>query len=207
MKKVLVIVMAAVLAMSMSFAAFAANGCFLESPSLNNPIALVSANAADGAALQSVIITPFANRATLDAESKAEIEAAYNVIAGTNDASTLAEGLEGDDLAVSDLFDVQVIGATGAVTIVLKSDVAKGFVALLHYNGQSFDVVEGAKADGENITFTIDDFSPYAIVVDTSTVAPQTGENNTATLVFAGIAAVAACGIVVLLAMKKKVNA
>ena len=51
---------------------------------------------------------------------------------------------------------------------------------LLHYKHNEWDMVEDAKvsADGTKLTFKVKDFSPFAIVVDTSvkTDKPTTGD-------------------------------
>ncbi len=209
MKKVLVICMAVIMAAGMTLTAFADNGGFVESPSLNPAPRIRSVVRGSDDCQAEIIITPYSQRDTLDAEDKKALEDAYTDIKTTNDVSTLNVDLDklasslnvGDkNLAVSDLFDMDYINCNheehlkhGYFTIELEADTLRNFVGLLHCNDGEWELVSDAKAEGNLLTFKIDDFSPFAIVVDTN---PETGDNYMI-YVWGIIASVSAFAVVV----------
>ena len=50
----------------------------------------------------------------------------------------------------------------------------------MHYKNNAWEVVENAKVENGVLTFTVDSFSPFAIVVDNAAAqnSPQTGDNG-----------------------------
>ncbi len=210
MKKLVLTCLIAVLALTMSLSAFAANGDFLQSPSTNQAPTVDKAENGDGGAV-TVTVTPYADRADLDAGAKAEIEDAYDSVAGTTDITTVCSaltaiattaGVKAADLAVSDFFDLST-NATGEITVTLAADTLDKFVALIHWNGTAWEVVEGATVKSGKLTFTADDFSPFAIVVDGSKDAPSpTGDN--ATIIICGVVALVSAVAVVVFVKKSK---
>ena len=71
--------------------------------------------------------------------------------------------------------------------------------------GDEWEIIEVSEVnEAENtITFYVENLSPFAIVVDNGSgdKAPQTGDN---TMVYLGVMAVAACGLVLVLVSGKK---
>ena len=173
MKKIVTLIISAVMVLSMTVAASAA---FVASPSLNAAPVLVEIK--EGKTEDLVIkVTAYKDRANLPAEDKAAIEDSYKDIKNASNLTTLTEALKAvadkakvkaADLAVSDLFDISVVSGKmdGEITIVLSAETLKNYVALLHDNDGSWEVVEGAKVEGNKITFSVDSLSPFAIVVN-----------------------------------------
>ncbi len=235
MKKMMTVCLALVMLLSMSLTAFAVDGGFLESPSLNLAPRLRSFTVDSEECEAEIIITPYSQRETLDEESQDEIEAAYAEIKASDDLTVLnadlaalaaSLGIAGTDLAVSDLFDMDYINCNhvthrdehGNFRITLEADTLANFVGLLHRNEGTWELVKGAVANGDTLSFSIDDFSPFAIVVDTSDApgtgdsdAPGTGDNdapgtgdNSKVYVWGVIAAVSALAVVICMAEAKK---
>ncbi len=213
MKKITVVCLAVVMMLSMSLTAFADS--FIESPSNNLAPEVESVEAPEvpeGETLE-IEVTPYADADELDAEAEAALREAYADIKGTDDLSTLVEelaeiaedlGIDVEDLAVSDLFDISAnLDNPGTVTLKLKADTLKGFVALIHYNNGEWELVENAKAENNVLTFSTDEFSPFAIVVDATLNAPQTGDNSNV-IIWGSVAAVSAVGVIVLLILWAK---
>lgn len=196
MKKLLVMLLAVIMVCSFSVTALAAG--FVESPSNNDAPVVVegeTSNETEDCDAE-IVITPYSERNELPAQEKTWMEEAYKQISNTISIADLSselkglcskEDIEAKNLAVSDLFDIYYEGCTehegddhGYFTITFKTETLQNFVALLHYKHNEWDMVEGAKvsADGTKLTFKVKDFSPFAIVVDTSvkTDKPTTGD-------------------------------
>ena len=193
MKKVLIVCMVLAMVASMSIAVFAAPGAFVESPSKNPAPELIKGeNTSEGCTAQ-VIITAYGDRDQLTAEQRQALEAAYAMIVGTQDLSTLNAALKAlaeelgvsvSSLAVSDLFDISATDCDGHADhghfdITLAADTLHNFVALLHYYNGEWRIVENAEVtnNGEHLEFDEDEFSPFAIVVSTEAI-PQPEPNN-----------------------------
>ena len=149
------------------------------------------------------------------------MEKAYDEIAANKDLTKLcpelaavakAKGVDPKNLAVSDLFDVTAYHTRddheycGTVTITLSAETLKNFVALIHRNsnGKWENVPEVVvDASESTITFSVRDFSPFAVVVDTkASDIPITGGQL---IIPAAIMIVSAVSLVgVLLVLKKK---
>lgn len=173
--------------MTMSVTVFAEPGHFLQSPSKNSaPVLIEGTNESEDCTAE-IVVTPYSERQTHDDEKRAEIEKAYNVIVTVDDLTSLNDDLadlvdekeiSSDVLAVSDLFDVSFYGCEahaehGSFRISLRVDTLKGFVSLLHFKDDEWNLIENATVEGDVLTFTVDDLSPFAIVVER---APQTGD-------------------------------
>ncbi len=230
MKKIMLVCLTAILACGMCLTAFATPGAFVQSPSLNPAPRLISFSVDSEECEAEIKVTPYSQRETLSDEAEAEIEEAYNIIVNTDDLGTLtadlmalaeANGIESEYLAVSDLFDVDYFGCThtdhkdlhGYFTIVLEADTLKNFVGLLHYDNGEWELVSDAKAEGNRLSFRIGEFSPFAIVVDTTPEASQPGDtqpggvqtgDNSIIYVWGAVAALSGAAIVVLAAKSKK---
>ncbi len=202
MKKFLALFMVLVLALSMSFTSLAAG--FVESPSLNPAPEIVEDETKneDEDCTADVIVTPYSERDKLPDDIKNKMEEAYDQISDALDISDLSDELEDyckennintENLKVSDLFTLSYVGCDehdehGYFTITLNADTLADFVALLHLTDNGWEMIKGAKVvrDGTALTFRldIDDYSPLAIVVDTTkaTSSPQTGDNSNITM-------------------------
>ena len=223
MKKVLVICLTVVFMMSMTLTAFAAPGAFVKSPSGNPAPGMIEFKPADEDCTARLVITPYSDKHELPAALKALMEKAYNMIKGSTDLSTFnadlaalakAKKIKGTDLAVSDLFDIHVTGCDYHdehvdFDIVLSADSLKNFVGLLHMNKNGeWELIKDAKviANGEHLAFSVDSFSPFAVVVNTKANPSQTGDNSMIP-VYVVVMAISALAIVVILIKSKKQTA
>ena len=228
MKKVLTICLMMVLVMSLTMTAFAAPNGFVSSPSEDAAPKLVSFTPSDDECTARLVITPYGERETLPDALEAMMENARNQIVGSTDLTKLNADLaalaaklkiKGEDLAVSDLFDIHVTGCNyhdghTDFDIVLSADMLKHFVGLLHMQKDgSWELVSDAKVtgNGEHLAFSVESFSPFAIVVETSgqgAEIPKTGDDNMF-YVYAAIMAVSAVALVVIAVVtcKKKQKA
>ncbi len=223
MKKVLVICLTVVFMMSMTLTAFAAPGAFVKSPTGNPAPQQIEFKPADEGCTATLVITPYTDKQELPAALKTLMEKAYNAIKGTDDVSTLNAALaklakdkkiKGTDLAVSDLFDIHVTGCEyhdehTDFDIVLSADSLKNFVGLLHMNKNGeWELVKDATviSNGEHLKFSVDSFSPFAVVVNTKANPSQTGDNSMIPL-YVAVMAISALAIVVILVKSKKQNA
>ncbi len=219
MKKVLVICLTLLMLLSMSLTAFADKGGFVASPSNNLAPEVVEITSEKGFRVE-LIVTPYAQRNTLPAADQAEVNKAYSDIASTDDVTVLQEGLvkkaeavgaNPQDLAVSDLFHltVRVIGegtAEGPYSVKLRSDILENFVGLLHMRGGAWSVVEQAEVKGDILTFAVDDFSPFAVVVDTNPGSSATGDNSMPWM-FAALALISGIGLIYCFVKSRKQTA
>ena len=195
MKKVCLFAIVLAMVFSMSIAVSANPGEFVASPSGNQAPTLIKGDNESENCEVVLTVTSYANRASLTPEAKQAIEAAYDQIAHTNDLSTLNAALAAlaaqlnvsvSDLAVSDLFDISSSDCDGHDThaefdITLKAETLNNFVCLLHYIDGAWVIVEDARVtqNGEHLEFTVDSFSPFAIVVNTAAVEDETDGDET----------------------------
>ena len=221
MKKVLALCLTLVMVIAMSVPAFAGPGGFVSSPSGSSAPDLYEYSNTDHNCTATLVITAYADRHTLDDETREELEAAYTEIANSTDITTLNAdlaklakdmGIDGKKLAVSDLFDVSYYSCPshsehGAFHITIKPETLQNFAGLLHRNGDSWELLE-AKVDGELLTFVVEDLSPFAIVVDTSAGSPVTGDFSNVGFYVAAmtVSAAALVVIVCMLAKKRETN-
>lgn len=185
MKKILITLMALVLAVSLPMTAFAA-GAFLSSPSTNAPTELIEFTVPDGCTA-TIIVTPYSERHTLSEDERKALEDAYDDIAGTTNLGDIVDGLNDladkagidvSSLAVSDLFNVGYEGCKDhdnhSYTIKLKPEILKNFFKVIQYVNGKWIVVENATVDGEYLTMSSKYYGPVAIVVETGNT--QTGD-------------------------------
>ncbi len=223
MKKLLSICLIVLMVVSMSVPAFAAPDGFVSSPSGNSAPGIVDFTPADEDCTAKLVITPYSEKQELTDNLLAMFEKAYNDIVTSKDLTKLNEAfdklvnekkLKGENLAVSDLFDIHVTGCDyhdghTDFDITLDVDTLSHFVALLHMKkAGEWELVKDAKVvnNGEHLQFSVDSFSPFAVVVDTSegsSETPQTGDNSMI-YVYVIIMAVSALAIIVILVRNKK---
>ncbi len=219
MKKVLVVLLTVVMMMSMTVTVFAAGG-FVSSPTVQQAPGVISFEPADDDCTGRLVITPYGERDELTTAQRTFFEKAYNEIKGSTNLTELCAALKkiaankkikAKNLAVSELFDIHVTGCDYHdehydFDVVLDPESLKNFVALIHMNKEgNWEVVEGAKviANGDHLAFSVDSFSPFAIVINNSAKPSQTGDNSLIP-VYATVMAVSALAIVVILAKSKK---
>lgn len=193
MKKIFVLFLTVAMVLSMGVTAFAGPGNFLDSPSKNKAPEVIEGNNTSPDCDGYIVVTPYADRATLNAEKLAAIEKAYEDIVAAEDLTDFnakllslvdAKEIPHENLAVSDLFDVSYYGCDkhddhADFNIKLKCDkgVLEGFVGLLHFTGGKWVLVEDAKVEADILSFKAKDLSPFAIVVETEN-PPQTGDST-----------------------------
>ena len=223
MKKVMVFCLTLVLMASMTLTAFAATGGFVSSPTSNQAPTIVEFKANDEDCTATLLITPYAEKEELPPALQTLFQEAYTDIKESKNLTELCDALtkiasnkkiKGENLAVTELFDIHVTGCDYHTEhtdfdIVLAPETLKNFVALLHMNKDGeWEVVENAKVtnNGEHLEFSVDEFSPFAIVVDTSAKPSQTGEIDL-TPVYIAVMVVSALGIILIIAKSKKQKA
>lgn len=220
MKRAVAFIITVIMTLSLCLSVSAAPGGFIESPSGSASPTLDGFTVITENCNGEIVVTLYADRETLSAEGLETIEAAYDQIVANTDLTALnAElgtvaaklGIDAADLAVSDLFDVSYIGCDtheghAGFKITLKAKSLDKFVALLHLNGNKWEMVDDAAVNGDKLSFTADIFSPFAIVVNTAeaddpgTDAPPTGDDSSL-IVYSMI--ILACAAVILVILKK----
>lgn len=211
MKKLVTLILSVIMVLSMTVAASAV---FVASPSLNGAPVLEEVKGGESNLI--IKVTAYKDRATLDADTKAALEDSYKDIQAASTVADLTDaikavadkaGIKVADLKISDLFDVSVAeGETkDEITIVLKAETLKNFVALLHDKDGKWEVVDGAKVSGNKLTFSVDSLSPFAIVVNSGEDkdSPATGNPTDYGMYFV-IAAVVFGGVAALFLAKSK---
>lgn len=222
MKKVLAICLMMVMVVSMSATVCAAPAGFVSSPSGNPAPTVVGFEPSNDDCTARLVITPYGDGQELPDALQTMFEKAYNDIVNSGDLTKLNaelakvaadKNIAGSDLAVGDLFDIHVTGCDyhdGHVDfdITLDADTLSHFVGLLHMNKNGkWELVTNAEVvnNGEHLKFSVDSFSPFAIVVDTSGDTPKTGDNSMIYIyVCAIIMAVSALTIIVIAIKSKK---
>ncbi|MGN1478477.1 MAG: hypothetical protein ACI4XH_01815 [Acutalibacteraceae bacterium] len=230
MKKVMAVILSLIMVLSLSMIAFAAPGEFIESPSGKQAPVIVEYENESADCTARLILTPYADRASMPDDLRLNFEKAYGIIAGTTDLSTLNGGIvdyakkvgaKVSDLAISDFFDLRYEDCNnhnphGSFRIVVEPETLKRFVCLLHYYNGEWTIVSDAHVthDGQYLEFTAKEFSPFAIVVNTgdgttggsgneNPVSPNTDDNNPV-IICSAIMAVSACGIIAVLVTGKR---
>lgn len=177
MKKLITLALALIMAMTMTVAASAA---FVSSPSASDGPTIEDVTTNDGSEAPEVVLTPYKDKDNLDEDLKKEMEDGYADIKGAESLTDLVPGLKDaasdanakeKDLAVKDLFNLGTEDGKeldGKVTITLKPEELKNFVALIVKNGDEWTVVEDVEFDKKNgtITFDTEELGTYAIVVN-----------------------------------------
>ena len=224
MKKVVAMFLALVM-MSVGFLTVTAAdlGGFVSSPSANPAPEVVSVTPPSEDCESDVIVTAYSERNTLPEDLNNMMTDAYNSIRGTDNVTTLnaslaalanSKNVPAADLAISNLFDVRYEGCEdhgehdGFFDIVLSSETFNHFFALLHYTGENWELIDGAEMkmvnDEAHLYFSVKDFSPFAVVVNTGApVTPPTGDNSHIAI-YAAIMAVSAVALVVVFVASKK---
>lgn len=185
MKRIAMAMVAVLLMVTLVVSASAASSNFINSVAqVGQPELQGNPEVAQGVYLK---LTPYADRATLPDDGE-KMDEAYDIVYSAPDLTALNDGLaakasdlgiKASDLAVSDLFDLSLIYEAGGfvldeellaqympVTASVKADLLDSFVALLHYRNGKFELVDNAHVENGNLVFTVDNLSPFAIIVD-----------------------------------------
>lgn len=230
--KIIALILAVIMILPIS--ALAAGGNFVSSPSKEQAPEVDNFTSDKEDFEGNIVITSFAEREELAETQKEALTQAYNKIVEAKDvtevAPKLAEkvtalGVKKEDVAVSNIFDINVednegntIEDHGKLSITLSTEALEKFVALLHFKNNEWTVVEGAEVKDGKITFSVDDLSPFAIVVEaasesTGTADVTTGtesgdekKDNSLVLIICIAAAVVVVLVIVFAAGKKKKN-
>ena len=209
MKKVLTICLVLVMALCLCASVVASANGFLVSPSGRPAPIVVEFKAHDPACTARLIITPYGERVTM-------LEKAFQMIVNCDDLTELNADLKelaaqlnipGDKLAVSELFDIHMEGCDyheehRYFDIILSAEALENFVGLLHLRQDGeFELIADAKVthEGDHLEFTVESFSPFAIVVDTTKNSP-TGDNG---MIFVCLALMLVSGVAVVLLNRK----
>ncbi|MBQ6402969.1 MAG: LPXTG cell wall anchor domain-containing protein [Oscillospiraceae bacterium] len=180
MKKIFAFLLAVMLLVSLSAAAFADN--FINSVANAGAPELSSAKDANGNDASGIIvITPYIDREKLDDSKKENLEKAFDSLrkapelAGVN--AELKEAAGDKSVAASDLFDISATQEVSfPVGIVMKDEFLDDFVALLHYVDGEWTWVDAEVKDNE-LSYSIDELGAYAIIVAAEpATSAQTGE-------------------------------
>ena len=219
MKKVLVICLMVVMVMSLSATAFATPG-FVSSPSGQPGPDVEEFEPKDEDCTAELVVTPYGDKEELPEVLQDLIDQAYDEIKETDNLADLNDafakmveekGIDSKRLAVSDLFDLHVTdcdfhdGHT-EFDIVLSLDMLEHFVGLLHLNKDGvWEWVEDAQVEGDHLKFSVESFSPFAVVVETEEepTPPQAGDNSNIHI-YGIVMAVAALAILLLAVKGRK---
>ncbi len=198
MKKAFALVLTFIMIAAMGVTAFAAPNGFIVSPSANKNPTLVDWDPISPDCNAGLTVTPFGDRDKLDDESREQLEAARDSIVNASDLTELNEdlkkksqnaGIDADDLAVSDLFDVDYTDCDihdehKGFKVWLDSDQLDKFVGLMHFDGENWTLIDDAEIDEDGyLVFSSDKTGPFAIVLNTaengsgSDTPPQTGDD------------------------------
>ena len=185
MKKILAVCLALIMVVSAGVFAYAKGG-FIASPSGNSAPIIIEVTYDDILSCKpKVVVTAYSDRGTLDDDKEEDMNEAYDEIASNKDLTILwpflkevaiSKSLNPFYFAVSDLFDISAYHTLphdycGRITIRLSSETLSRFVALVHRTASGeWELIPNVILDvaEETITFSINDLSPFAIVVDTS---------------------------------------
>ena len=222
MKKIVALCLTLVMAVSLCLTAIAAPGAFVASPSGNKAPELVSFTAPDGCNAK-LVITPYAERNTLDEATRLVLEEAYkqiaNVIENNDFSKTLKalaqeKGMAASELSVSDLFDISYYDCGDhedhkGFTITMKAETIENFIGILHMKDGAWENLEikDWNKDAKTVTFFVETLSPFAIVVDNGSGSSTPPTGDSAMLMYLGVALVAAAALVVVLVNSKKQKA
>ena len=206
MKKVLIGCIIIIMALTLTMPVFASRDDFVDSPSRRQAPILIEGKNEDDDCMSKITLYSYAERYKLPEEARTRIEVAYTQIIEVDsldqfDSKIAKLANEADvsvqSLAVIDIFEISSSECDshkkhGSFNIIIEPDTFKNFVCLLHFVDGKWEVVDGAKVtnDGTYIEFNEDDFSPFAIVVSSETVA-EPEKNNTALIIVAGVV----CGV------------
>ncbi len=173
-----------------------------------------------------IIVVSYGDVNSLPEEAREAMHKAYEQIMQAKDISkiskdvkneikTLAKeaGVKTKDLVVSDFFDLSPADlgeangeGTYNVSLAVSEASLKNFVCLLHFVDGKWEVVSNAQvsADGKTLSFSVDGFSPFAIVTGAPEVAPVRNPVPVIVWVLIGVLIGALIDTVVIFILEKK---
>ena len=212
MKKIVVALLALVMALVLPMSAFAASGAFLSSPSANADVQLIEYSFT-GNCGGKIVLTPYGDIAELDDAARLAMEEAYKQIAANKDLSKIVDGLKAmadaagidvTNLAVSDLFYLGYDGCADhdghTYTVKLKPEVLNNFFTVLQFVDGKWVIIENAKVEGGYLTLSGDAYGPIAIVVEKD----GTATGDAFPWIYVVLMAISAAGLVAVSVMYKK---
>lgn len=222
MKKLMAICLSVLMVVAVCVTALAAPSGFVSSPSKNNVPEVLEFEASEDECTANLVIVPYAEKEELPDTLKTIFEKAYEEITTASDVANLNEDLsklaaekniDGENLAVSDLFDIHVTGCDFHdghydFDVVLKAGTLEGFVGLLHMNkNEEWELVKDAKVtgNGEHLEFSVESFSPFAIVVENGSASAPTGvDMHVLVYVIAFVLAASVLAFIIIKSRKQK---
>jgi hypothetical protein len=172
MKKLISCLLAVVLIVSLSSAAFAYDG-------KSERVTAFDEQGND--VTEQVTLTLFADRDTLEEGRKATLEEADKSINGSKDLTdlneTLKDRLKYGSIGPGELFDLSAEESVSfPLTIHIKYENMANFVALMHYVDKAWEWVEVERVD-DGFVFTAESLSPYLIITTPGYISTyETGE-------------------------------
>ena len=192
MKKLVSVLIALILALTVSLSVLAAPNGFVESPSNQTGPELIGGD--------NIVLTPFGDKDKLPDDVRDTLEDSYNSILNADNLGEICEALEElakqvgvpvENLVVSELFELSYESGKedndGKYVVTLKDDTFEDFFALMKYEDGKWVLVDDAKtSDGNKLTFTAGELpSPFAVVINPNggsggddSVVPPTGDSN-----------------------------
>ncbi len=220
MKKVFAICLALVMVFALGLNVMAASNNFVESPSNNRAPIIIDCKNESEDCTANVVVTPYGDRDSLTDEQKKNLEDAYNQIVNADNLEDMFSGVTSivnpgtviTDLAISDLFnmhysDCDTHTGHGSFKIQLSTETLKGFVGLIQFIDGEWKIVDDAVVDGNYLSFTADELSSFAVVVDRTkaeSTSPVTGVPTATYLAFAAAFAVVCLAAITAVVVKKK---
>lgn len=193
MKKLMAILVAAVMTVSMVCTAFAA-GNFVTSPS--DPVTNVKVTVDK----DNIVVTPYSERKDAKADNAsvadaiekdleaaaaaAESASSVSALASTLPAAAEKAGFKAADLKIASLLDIATKDGSSVDTVKISFAVPSNFVAVLHFTDGAWVLEADATAVKDGVvSFEVGSLSPFAVVVGapaqaggTAPTSPQTGE-------------------------------
>lgn len=222
MKKIFAIAMVLVMLVCINVTAWAVPNGFVSSPNGSGAPTVESFDPKNEQCTAKLVLTPYGAHDNLPEALQKLLQKAYDMIVNAKDLTTLNaelakvakdKGIKAENLAVSDLFDIHVTGCDfhdghTEFDVVLKAETLKHFVGLLHMNKDGvFELVTDTKVVGDLLHFSVESFSPFAIVVDTTVEDTPTTGDDAMIYVCTAVLAVSALGIFVIGLKSKKQSA
>ncbi len=199
-------------------------------------VSTATATTADGEEVSvdasEIVVTPYSEKDTLDADSESALEDAYEQILSADSLAELESSIP-DGHTAAYLFDITVTGdakavldAGGSITVTLEANLGGASeVKVLHnYSGSSWRE-EPSEVVGDNkVQVTFSSTSPFVITVSSDStilvsnpaesgvgdsgvdVAGTTSSSTTLPYVIGGVACIVVAGVLLVAANKKKVK-
>lgn len=218
MKKIIVLLMATLMILSLQITPFA-KGKFVESPSVNSAPKLVEFDCEPHNCGVGITITPYSLRDTLSDEGQDDMEKAFSDILNKDNSSKFMDVAEEigknaevpfEQLSVSDLFDmtlnecdVHEYDEHGKFVITLEADTFGKFAGVAYFwEGEWRQAAAELDETGRFLTIHSEHLCPFAIFVDAGVTPPATSDNSN---IYLWVMLMSASGLaIIILALRKK---